>query len=676
MTKIKKHILCLLFVFAAVRIFSQEVNGFEFVDKEIGEILYSVSLFSGFPIVADDTVSGSASFRFAGTDFESAFESFLNTERLYVEKNDSVWTVSRIRLVKNENNYLLDAREVKSSRILEKISSYFGEEISYDVLPEKNLTVHTKGSDSRTLVSSIVRQLGESYELQVKDSNLHIARKEQQIPQKTVFFQHIEIERKFNEEDKEVFSVDIKDAVVREVFENLFMKAGKQFIFSAAGNTNIERACFENLSFEQTLELLCAESNLSWNCHESVYYIYRNSSGKNLILEGKKYWKNYSLAYKKSSVITREIQSKYRDAEIIAADEEKVFSCYGNDEVHSFVDQIIQLLDSEENCYLVRLMNIKTQELSSRLMPGVEKNQIVETADDSVFYFRGSENQYKKFCSLLKEIDVPVKQIRYDLLVVQYQNTKNSDWESNVSAKPLQFGDLNGITASLGSVLNFNLDVVSSFGLKFASSLQAAINENNAHVFADTTLHAIQGKTVSFTNTSTYRYRDNNVDPETGKPVYSGVTREIASGLKLEVTGSVNGHGEIICKVNASVSRQGADVSSKTGNPPPTSEKVITTEVRGKSGEPIVLSALIQKEEELSQSRVPLLSKIPLLGWLFKARHETAEETKLVIYLVPNYETDSIEKEEESVVEQRRNVLNEQQRLMNKYVFEGEKYEG
>jgi type II secretory pathway component GspD/PulD (secretin) len=175
-------------------------------------------------------------------------------------------------------------------------------------------------------------------------------------------------------------------------------------------------------------------------------------------------------------------------------------------------------------------------------------------------------------------------------------------------------------------------------GLTFAASLQSALSENKASVFADTTLHGVSGEKISFSNTNTYRYRDNNLDPETGKPVYTGVTREIASGLTLDITGTVSGDGMITSKVTASVSRRGADVSAATGNPPPTSEKSITTEVRSRSGEPVILSGLVQNDETMVAERTPFISRIPLLGKLFSADTKTKEHTEMIIYLLPNTE--------------------------------------
>jgi type II secretory pathway component GspD/PulD (secretin) len=108
------------------------------------------------------------------------------------------------------------------------------------------------------------------------------------------------------------------------------------------------------------------------------------------------------------------------------------------------------------------------------------------------------------------------------------------------------------------------------------------------------------------------------------------------SGLVLDIKGWVSGDGMITTSVTASVSKRGVDVSSSVGNPPPTSEKVLTTQVRARSGETVVLSGLRQNDSTIVEQRTPLISKIPVLGWLFKSKNNTTENTQLLIYLVPH----------------------------------------
>ncbi|HOS31376.1 MAG TPA: hypothetical protein PLR39_11235, partial [Treponemataceae bacterium] len=74
---------------------------------------------------------------------------------------------------------------------------------------------------------------------------------------------------------------------------------------------------------------------------------------------------------------------------------------------------------------------------------------------------------------------------------------------------------------------------------------------------------------------------------------------------------------------------------------PPTYEKIVTTQVRSRSGESVVLSGLVQDDDVLVQERMPLLSKIPLLGHLFTSKVKTNERTEMVIYLIPHTEDES-----------------------------------
>ena len=99
----------------------------------------------------------------------------------------------------------------------------------------------------------------------------------------------------------------------------------------------------------------------------------------------------------------------------------------------------------------------------------------------------------------------------------------------------------------------------------------------------------------------------------------------------------------ITTTLTASVSKRGADVSSAIGNPPPTSEKILTTQVRARSGETVILSGLRQNDSTIVEQRIPFISRIPVLGWLFKSKNNTSENTQMIIYLVPHLDINSDE---------------------------------
>jgi type II secretory pathway component GspD/PulD (secretin) len=307
------------------------------------------------------------------------------------------------------------------------------------------------------------------------------------------------------------------------------------------------------------------------------------------------------------------------------------------------MDGFIRDMDNARWAEPIRLKYIKTEDLYNALPPSVRREELIDAGNGSTFFFAGTPERLEVFRKDLAIIDRPQPRIRYDIFIMQVQETSGVTWSSSAELRELRPGDMTMVTGRLGNLLNLNFDIITVFGYQFAAKINAAIAENQATVFADTTLFGLSGEDIKFQNTSTYRYRDSNIDPETGRPIYSGVTREIVSGLVLEINGWVSGDGMITTNVTASISKRGADVSSEIGNPPPTYEKVLTTQVRARSGETVVLSGLRQNDETMVEERAPVLSKIPLLGWLFRSRNDTKEKTQMIIYLVPHVDMTSEE---------------------------------
>jgi len=60
------------------------------------------------------------------------------------------------------------------------------------------------------------------------------------------------------------------------------------------------------------------------------------------------------------------------------------------------------------------------------------------------------------------------------------------------------------------------------------------------------------------------------------------------------------------------------------------------TDVELKSRATVVIAGLIQTEEVSVKTGVPLLSDIPLLGWLFRHTRPEKIETELVIFVTPS----------------------------------------
>ncbi len=608
----------------------------DFSDCEIKDILFAVSVDTGISIVPDDTVSGKGDLKFAGGDFDSAFEAFLKSNRLFVRKEGSVWTVSRIHVVEESGCFSLEAYDLLPVQIVEKLSEVMDRVVTFETLPAQRISVHFKGIKEDVLMESLAKRFG-SYSVEKNSSGYHFV-KNNEIRRVESFSGMMRIE---NLSDG-TFFVDVEDSRFPVVLNQLFAieksPVKKSFCLLADADVKILRSVFIGSDFEDTLGLLCAQCGLDFMAEDSIYYIFSNPDARTELLSGKRSWRKFTLKFTKSQDFFSFIFKRIGKLEVIALPDEFSFLCLSSEGEAGIINSLISEVDLKTAVHVVNLKYLRPSEFLEHLPPSVERASLFMADDSAQLYFKGTEAAYKNLCEQLEVCDRPVKRISYDLLILQYDETSQNNWSSSFGAKRLSVGDRNGISAVLGSVMGFNLNVVTSFGLTFAAELQASIEESKTRVYADTTLHGVSGQEIHFQNTNTYRYRDNNVDPQTGAPVYSGVTREIASGIKIDVAGWVSGDGMITSKVTASVSRRGNDTSASTGNPPPTSEKIVTTEVCGKSGEPVILSGLVQTAESEQEKRSPFISRIPILGNLFKTKEKTKENLQMVIYLVPHAE--------------------------------------
>jgi type IV pilus assembly protein PilQ len=70
--------------------------------------------------------------------------------------------------------------------------------------------------------------------------------------------------------------------------------------------------------------------------------------------------------------------------------------------------------------------------------------------------------------------------------------------------------------------------------------------------------------------------------------------------------------------------------------PPPISTRHLKSTVRLKDGETIILGGLIENRNFTDQNGIPWVSRIPLLGALFRNHQRTENRSELVIYMTPH----------------------------------------
>jgi type IV pilus assembly protein PilQ len=280
---------------------------------------------------------------------------------------------------------------------------------------------------------------------------------------------------------------------------------------------------------------------------------------------------------------------------------------------------------------------------------------------------------------LLKKLDVKVPQVMIEAKIVEvssnYARELGVQWggrhtgTSNQGTTVLSGGTTGAGGAStgatgasipaVGSTTFFPLtgDIGPS-GNAFAVNLPAAVGSGSGGALGisfgklggklslDLQLSAMQttgnGKILSNPKVMTVNNKEAKISSGIEIPVRvlttttAGTTAEIRTinaSLSLSTIPTIAADNRIALAIK--VEKSEPDFSRQVDNIPTITKRNANSELVVSDGETVVLGGIITKSESESESGVPLLSKIPILGWLFKKKSKQENETELMIFITP-----------------------------------------
>jgi len=165
------------------------------------------------------------------------------------------------------------------------------------------------------------------------------------------------------------------------------------------------------------------------------------------------------------------------------------------------------------------------------------------------------------------------------------------------------------------------------------ASLQLLEEENKAKIISSPKLVTLNKKTASI---STQDQRSQKVTTGTGDDIQTSY-QPITADLSLNVTPTIANDGSIELEIDL---KKESFIEVADGNnsdaPPNKSNNTLKTTVVVDNGSTIVIGGIYQTSESQVKSGVPLLRKIPILGWFFgNGDRPRKTRTELMIFLTP-----------------------------------------
>jgi type IV pilus assembly protein PilQ len=193
------------------------------------------------------------------------------------------------------------------------------------------------------------------------------------------------------------------------------------------------------------------------------------------------------------------------------------------------------------------------------------------------------------------------------------------------------------------SVPNFAVNMPAPIGLNNGGGLGFVFGSAGGAANLNLRLSAAENSGTIKTISSPRVVTVDNVDASISQGVSIPFSQTSAAGvstsfiearLELRVTPHVTQEGSIQMKINATNNQPNPQLTGSNGQPS-ISRREARTEVLVRDGETTVIGGIYTRRNAEAWNEVPVLSKIPVLGWLFKKKAISDDRTELLVFVTP-----------------------------------------
>ena len=297
-----------------------------------------------------------------------------------------------------------------------------------------------------------------------------------------------------------------------------------------------------------------------------------------------------------------------------------------NDFSYEYLDDskqtvLIAPTDSMSSIETFKLKHIDPETAAKQIALLTEADKVMADKENHTLTVSGSSSLLYQVRQELEKVDVASQQVNIQAMVVELSkgNSRNLglSYLSNPWSKDTSIGGYNGF--------------------KFSVSGQHEETLSNGKVLARPNVTVFDGRKATILMGDKVPVFTSSSDSSDSDSFTTMTVEYKDVGVKLEVLPRINEMDKqtITLVIKPSVSTISQWVESGNNKAPQISERSAETTVRVKNGETILIGGLLKNEEIKSIKQIPFLSKIPILGELFKSRSTEKKDTEVVIAITP-----------------------------------------
>lgn len=246
--------------------------------------------------------------------------------------------------------------------------------------------------------------------------------------------------------------------------------------------------------------------------------------------------------------------------------------------------------------------------------------------------FQGNGEDWARLLPILQEMDVPAKQVLIEVIIAELEVTDQESLGVDWLLTGVKLGDKSGSLSSGGTydmtgtgtarllinafATDRRVNVLSSPRILVKSGEEATINVGNDVPILGSRRLASSNEQIDGTSTvlQDIQYRK--------------------TGIMLSVRPVVHAGNQIDLEIQQEVSNA-LTTGSSTIDSPTIQNRTLETKLTLEDGGAVLLGGLMEQQETFVSTGVPGLSRVPIVGHLFRTDDKNTTKSNLIIFIVP-----------------------------------------
>lgn len=241
---------------------------------------------------------------------------------------------------------------------------------------------------------------------------------------------------------------------------------------------------------------------------------------------------------------------------------------------------------------------------------------------------------------LIEQLDQPGRQVLIQAVIAEVSRDDAEAlglrWSSssiNPSRTDNSIGFVSSTTASEGGIFGNLFDTsVLNVGIDLNAVLQALDERTNVSILSRPIIFTSDNQEAEFFDGQDIPFITNAQTTDTGGTTQGFEYRAV--GIQLRVRPRLTPNKDVDLRVNIELSSVAPGQQNASGQVV-VDRRETTTQLIVRSGQTLVISGIMRNEDSEVVRKIPLLGDIPLLGWLFRSREQSASTTEQLIFITP-----------------------------------------